>query len=125
MKRVSIWKRAETEGSGYTVVDESLPRLSKGEALKVAEYLISGVVVLRTSALIPDPLSRSDDPVVPMSTRTDGEWIWSAVDRYYVKKYQISPGEEFMNYLRGRDFVPRTPSPEELDQAWEQVMGTP
>ena len=50
---------------------------------------------------------------------TDGEWIWNDSLTYFVKKYRIASADDFMRYLRRRDFEPRRPTEAEIKAAWE------
>ena len=69
-----------------------------------------------------DPLSDSDATVVPLSIWTDGEWIWPDALTYFVKMHRIAPADDFMHYLRSRDFEPRQPTEAEVKAAWEAIQ---
>lgn len=122
-KFVSPWMPDEepTSGDRRFVVDDSRPRLGESEVAKVVAFLESGSIVLRTTKRIPDPLSDSDAPVVPVTLRTDGEWIWNDSLTYFIKKYRIAPADGFMHYLRCRDFAPRRPTEAEVKAAWQAI----
>ena len=53
---------------------------------------------------------------------TDGEWIWNDSLTYFVKKYRIASADDFMRYLRRRDFEPRRPTEAEIKAAWEAIQ---
>ena len=58
---------------------------------RIARYLCGGRMVLRASGRLPDPLSADVIPVVPLSFRTDGVWVWQEALAYYVRRRGIAP----------------------------------
>lgn len=123
-KRLSVWRsdwNPETSSESTPPVDDRLPRLDDSEAQRVAEFLDAGSVVLRTTAMLPDPLSGSDVPQVRVSQRTDGVWSWDDSVTYFVRKYSISPATEFLDYVRSRNYVAQHPSAKQLDEARSEL----
>jgi hypothetical protein len=124
IRRVSIWKKdwdpRASDLSGPPVEDR-FPPLSDDEADRLVTYLNAGVIVLHTTAMLPDPLSGSSIPQVRISQRTDGVWAWDDSVAYFAKKYRISPGIEFLGYLRSRNFLQQQPSPEIITQVRSQL----
>ncbi|MEV0088380.1 hypothetical protein [Saccharopolyspora sp. NPDC050642] len=53
-------------------------------------YLNSGEPLTEEDDLVPDLLTDSEEPVVPVTLRTDGSWIWSDLTTYYLEKHGIS-----------------------------------
>ena len=105
--------------------DASLPRLSREDAARVADYLDAGAVVARTTARAIDPWL--DPPVakVPLTKRTDGTWRWDDEVSYYVRNYGLSPGAEFLAYLNQRNFTLPTVSPEQVSAVIDELFGNP
>lgn len=101
---VSVW-RADPGSESGAAPDESLPRLSNEDAARVADYLDAGAVVARTTARIADVWSDDSAACVPLTQRTDGVWRWDDAVSYFVRHYNLSPGTEFLDYLRERDFT--------------------
>ena len=64
--------------------------------------------------MLVDPLAADDEPRIPVTRHTDGEWIWDESLLYYVQNYQLAPPEEFLTYLRARNYEPRMPSTSEI-----------
>ncbi|WP_242657157.1 hypothetical protein [Mycobacterium talmoniae] len=79
----------------------------------------------RTTARIGDPWS--DDPTarVPLTQRTDGVWRWDDAVSYFVRHYNLSPGAEFLAYLRERGFSAPPVSAAEASAVADEVFGTP
>lgn len=103
--------------------DESLPRLSAELAARVADYLDAGAVVARTTVRLPDAWSGSLRPVVGLTKRTDGAWRWDDAVGYYVRRYGLSPGAEFLTYLQDRDFLMPQIKSDEITAVIDEVLG--
>ncbi|ALG86402.1 hypothetical protein [Gordonia phthalatica] len=121
-KAVSPW-RDVTGPAGELRLDDSRAPLERAEADRVVAYLKAGGIVFRNTEKMPDPLAGSDAPVLPLSLRTDGEWIWNDSLTYLVENHCFCPPDDFMEYLRRRDFEPRTPSREDVAEALRAVRG--
>ena len=91
-------------------------RLSPEEAERIGAYLESGAVVMHTTARGIDVLA-DDAPVVPLTIRTDGEFVWTGPVTYYVQNYGVAPDPDFLAHVRERDYEPRIPSDDEIDAA--------
>jgi len=79
MKNLSIFDRS----SKAPRLDPSLGTLDAVAAAKVADYLSSGTVLLRSTQRVPDAVAGRSEEIVPISTRTDGEYVWSEAVAYY------------------------------------------
>lgn len=123
-KVVSVW-RAEPGSEFGVAPDESLPRLSTQDAVRVADYLDAGAVIARTTARMADPWSDDTAARVPLTRRTDGVWRWDDAVSYYVRRYNLSPGAEFLDYLRKRGFAPRSIDAAQVSAVADEVFGTP
>ncbi len=91
-------------------------RLSEDEAMRVGDYLEAGAVVMHTTALGIDIL-RDDEKVVPMTIRTDGEYVWTGPVTYYVQTYGVAPDADFLAHVRARDYHVRAASSSEVEAA--------
>lgn len=120
-KVVSPWKEGATPSEEWQLDDSRLP-LTEADAEKVAAYLRSGGVIFRNTEKIPDPLGNASALVVPLSLLTDGEWIWNESLTYFVATHRFCPSDEFMSYLRQRDFEPRVPSAEQVAEALAAIQ---
>jgi hypothetical protein len=85
-------------------VDESnVPRLapergrveSPEEKRRIQRYLRGGELLLLVTGYVTDMFDPGKGPVVPASTRTDGEWIWSEGLEYYLEEYGVAPEPDF------------------------------
>lgn len=68
-------------------------------------YLNAGQLLLATTDRMPDILDAGAGPVVPMSYRTDGSWVWTDTVAYYLRTYGLSPDPELVAHIRARDHV--------------------
>ena len=121
-RALSVWRPEPGSPSG-SAPDESLPRLSAQDALRVADYLDAGAVVARTTARIPDPWSDNTAARVPLTQRTDGIWRWDDAVTYFVRHYHLSPGTQFLDYLREQDFAPRQVTAAQVSAVADAVFG--
>lgn len=116
MKGVSIWEPTGPAGAMTIAADH--PRLDPDLADRVVEYLTQGHVLVRISDWGDDVLAPGQG-LVGRSILTDGEWVWDESLIYYVARHRLSPGQEFLDYLTRRDFVPRVPTASELEAVRE------
>lgn len=115
MKQVSVFAEAGSLPPGQRPpLNEE--RLSPEEASRVATYLEAGAVVAHTTIRGVDVLA-DDAPVVPLTARTDGEFLWTGPVTYYVRTYGVAPDAEFLAHVRARDYAPRVPSDSEVEAA--------
>jgi hypothetical protein len=107
--------------------DEDHPRLADGpDRAAVADYLRSGPHVLMTPMLMDDVLDPERRGVVPMSFRTDGEWIWTDTIAYYLDEYGLAPESGLLAHIRAQADVQRAePAPEVLEQAVAFILTPP
>lgn len=93
------------------------PTLDDDEAAAVARYLDGGSPVLVTTATTVDARDPAQGPVVPMSYRTDGRWVWIDALTYYVRAHGLAPEPQFLDHIYGSDFVPAAVSPADAHRA--------
>ena len=74
------------------------------ERERLAEYLRSGRLVLSTTGRDQDRLDPARGRVVPISFRTDGEWVWSEALAYYVAEYGIAPEGALRDHAADREY---------------------
>jgi hypothetical protein len=123
-RALTVWRSDPGSATGIAP-DESLPRLSADDAARVADYLDSGAVVARTTSRRPDPWSGSDAAQVPLTQRTDGVWRWDDAVSYYVRRYGLSPGDEFLAYARDRRFDVPVLTRAQVSAVIDEVFGAP
>jgi T3SS (YopN, CesT) and YbjN peptide-binding chaperone 3 len=78
--------------------------LDGDERAAVAGYLRGAPIVIATFGFDEDPLDPGRAPVVPLSIRTDGIWVWSESDGYFAQRYGIAPEPEFLADIRRRGY---------------------
>jgi hypothetical protein len=66
---------------------------------RVAAYLSAGVPVLGTSATMVDIVDPGRGDVVPLSLRTDGQWVWSDTVSYYFNTYGLAPDPDLLRHV--------------------------
>ncbi|MGF1648032.1 MAG: hypothetical protein ACFCVF_14070 [Kineosporiaceae bacterium] len=69
------------------------------ERQRLAAYLDAGAVLLTTTSLAVDVLDPDQRPVVPMTFRTDGTWVWTDALTYYLREHGIRPQQDLMAHL--------------------------
>jgi hypothetical protein len=88
------------------------------EQARIARFLRGGKMILRVPGSTVDRLEPANGQVVPMSTRTDGVWIWGTAQRYYLEKHGIAPEPDFLAHIVAHEYV--APTPEE--PAWRAAL---
>lgn len=73
---------------------------------RLLDYLDGALPVLTTSALMADIVDPEHLEIVPLTFRTDGEWIWTDTISYYLSKYELAPEEDLLAHLRSVDLPP-------------------
>ena len=84
--------------------DAGQPPLDGDERAAVAGYLRGAPIVIAVFGFDEDPLDPGRAPVVPLSIRTDGTWVWSESDGYFAQRYGIPPEPEFFADIRRRGY---------------------
>ena len=115
---VTMWDYIDSNGK--TGIFQEHPKLSKELAAKVSGYMKSGYVLLAAPGLRNDFFDSSKR--IDMIKYIDGIWQWSAEDAYYVEQYNLSPNEEFLEYVKARDFLPRVPTDLEIEKFLSQYQ---
>lgn len=114
-KRARLFDGVDPKTGPYFA--QSRPRIvDQAERERLLEFLThGGVAVERAAGLAPDQLDASKGKVVPIATVTDGVWIWTLAQAYYLEQYGYGPDSEFYDYIRSRDY--RANKPEEEVQS--------
>ncbi|RKT84775.1 hypothetical protein SAMN05421805_12535 [Saccharopolyspora antimicrobica] len=73
-------------------------------------YLASGEPLTEQDELLPDLLSDDEEPVVPVTLRTDGTWIWSDLTTYYLANHGIALPPELRAHIAESGPKARTPT---------------
>lgn len=107
---LDFWDDIAADGTPLLANDH--PKIETSIADRVSQYLRSAPYVDRTTALGKDEIS-GEDAVVPQSLRSDGRWVWSDEVAYYVEKYKLSPGDDFLKYISSNPVAPSELSAEE------------
>lgn len=74
------------------------------ERESVLSYLRSAAPILSTTGKAPDVFDAASGDVVPMSLRSDGEWVWSDAHGYYLERYGMVTDQAFLDHIRRRDY---------------------
>jgi hypothetical protein len=70
----------------------------------VLAYLRAGAVVLAVGGLGLDVFEPARGEVVPLGSRTDGEWIWSDGVAHYLEHHGVAPEPELYQRIRDRGY---------------------
>lgn len=119
VSHVSVFDETSVPGERPTLTSR---RLSPEEQRLVGAYLEAGAVVMHTTARGIDVLD-GDAPVVPLTVRTDGEFVWTGPVTYYVTRYGVAPDPRFLHHVRSRGYEPRVPDEAEVHAVAEELTG--
>jgi hypothetical protein len=107
------------DAAGEWTLAPDHPRIADpAERARIAGFLRGGKVIRRVPGSAADLVDPANGRVVPMSTLTDGTWIWGAALRYYVEKHGIAPEPDFLAHITAHEYV--APEPEE--PAWRAAL---
>ncbi|MEO3830194.1 SseB family protein [Actinomadura sp. B10D3] len=82
------------------------------ERQRILGYLRGGAPVMLIPGFATDLFDPSKQQVVPMSTRTDGRWVWSDGAEYYLETYGIAPEPDLYLTIREAGYAcPGVPDP--------------
>jgi hypothetical protein len=101
--------------------DPGRPRIDPAELAGIVDFLRSGTIIVRISGLDRDRLDPTRGEAVPLSTMTDGEWIWSDGLRYYVQTHRIAPEPDFLAHMAAHDYVAPHPDKAARQAALEHL----
>lgn len=76
------------------------------EVQRLLTYLDAGLPVLTTTTTMFDVVDPEQLDVVPLTFRTDGEWIWTDAVSYYLARYWLAPEGGLLAHLRSAPPVP-------------------
>lgn len=85
------------------------------------DRLEAGVPLLTTTAVAEDVVEPARGPVVPLSFRTDGSWIWTEASTYYLQRYALAPDPDLHAHLLAAPDVP-VPDGVALHRAAEALL---
>lgn len=103
MRIARLYDQVDPERGPRMVPDH--PVLDAAEAARYLSYLDGAVAVLITAARMDDVVDPSKREAVPLTFRTDGEWIWSDASTYYLRAYGLALDPAFADSIRAREFV--------------------
>lgn len=117
MKISSLWASVD-DSTGNPVLKPELERASQPELkAQVRKYLDGGTVVLRAPGMQEDYIDPGRGRCVPIAFFTDGDWVWSAEQGYYLTAHDVLPESEFVDHMSEHGFTPEKPSPGAVREA--------
>ncbi|MFI5934990.1 hypothetical protein [Actinoplanes sp. NPDC051494] len=81
------------------------PEVPEADRERFAAYLDAGHAVLMTTQRLDDVLDPARGPVVPMSYRSDGVWIWPDTVTYYLRAHGLAADPELLAHITARGFA--------------------
>lgn len=112
---------APTHARGVLVTEQP-PITDPQDVARLVRYLRRGTGVLNRGATV-DEVEPERGEVVPAVFLTDGVWVWSAAQRYYLERYGIPPHPAFYEHIVAQGYqVPDVPD-ELLLEAGEVATG--
>jgi hypothetical protein len=103
VRLAEIFDEIDADAGPYFRPDHAL--LEEGEADKVVQYLYGGEPLLVTAGLMDDVMDSTQVYCVPMSFRTDGQWVWNEACAYYAEQYRLAPDPGLLDHLRSNDYA--------------------
>jgi hypothetical protein len=120
MQRARLFDGVGPDGEPYFAPDRA--RIDDpAERARVAEFLGGGRLIRRTTGRDVDRLDPDRGRAVPMSTHTDGTWIWNAGLRYYVQTHGIAPEPAFLQHIVRSGYRAGEPDDDAMRQALTEL----
>ena len=106
MRLASPWIPDE---NGEPKLDPDLGRTDDPSVKRnLLAYLNAGLPFLRASGRTADRLDPTKGDAVPLIYMTDGEWIWSGEEVYYLEHYGLLPEQDFIDHMAAQGYqVPK------------------
>jgi hypothetical protein len=77
---------------------------------RVLAFLDAGTALLETTQRMSDILDPERGPIVAMTYRTDGAWIWTDTVSYYLREYGLAPDPDLLAHIERNGFVAGAPA---------------
>ncbi len=117
MKMLGLWAGVDPHAR-RPVLRNGLERASDPELkARVGEYLRRGKLLLQSSRLEFDYLRNDAPRCVPSAFYTDGEWVWTGQQEYYLREHDILPEPAFIEHMQAHNFVIPTLSGDAIREA--------
>ncbi|WDZ83746.1 hypothetical protein [Micromonospora cathayae] len=97
-----VFDRGGADGPRF---DPDHQRLAAPERDRVAAWLAAGEPILATTQTATDIVDPARGAVVPLSFRTDGQWVWTDTVTYYLRRYGLAPDRELLDHIRAREYT--------------------
>ncbi|WBB80450.1 hypothetical protein O7606_03440 [Micromonospora sp. WMMD882] len=97
-----VFDRGGADGPRF---DPDHERLADPERGRVADWLAAGEPILATTRTAVDVVEPGRGAVVPLSFRTDGQWVWTDTVTYYLRGYALAPDRALLDHIRARDYA--------------------
>lgn len=101
-------------GSDDRHIDAQPFGISPAEAGRLEYYFRNAAPVVLSPGMIPDPFVDDPSVVVSVGVMTDGVWVWPLAWADYVRMHGVSPPDDFLEYVRSRDYVPAVVTDERM-----------
>jgi hypothetical protein len=66
---------------------------------QILDYMKAATAILFTTATAPDRYAPDAGRPVPLSVRSDGDWVWSDAITYYLEHYDIAPEQDLLDHM--------------------------
>lgn len=86
---------------------------------KIVFYLTNGIDFISSPGVVRDIFDETRI-IGGLSIYTDGTWMWPSDLIYYVENYHVSLPDEFLNYMKSKNWSP--PQENEIDFSKLEVL---
>src|SRR5689334_3526680 len=80
------------------------PDLEVEEQDRLLDYLDAAPLVVSERGYDVDRLAQTPEATVPVAFHSDGQWIWPAAVKFYLREYGVSPEPDLVEHIRGTGF---------------------
>jgi len=113
LKKIGFFKELMHGDENGPELKKQIRNSSGNEEESIINYLNSGILYIASPGIVSDVLQKSDVIICAPHIFTDGVWAWPGDLSYYVKNYHVELPEEFIKYIKRKDY--KIPLESEID----------
>jgi hypothetical protein len=108
MQFQGFWREFNSNKELPSIFEDVQSSYDYSEKEKVISYLNNGKFILGTRHFVFCPITQ--EKIGSPEVYTDGNWAWTSMLIYYVKKYSIKINEDFLKAMEMQNFLCPQPS---------------
>ncbi|MBD5461989.1 MAG: hypothetical protein HDR24_02845 [Lachnospiraceae bacterium] len=104
LRRVGFYKEMPYGNKNDPSILKFIREKEELEEEKICNYLEEGIILVACGGVVKDIINPNNGFVGCPDMLTDGIWIWPGDLTYYVKKYHLELGRDFIQTMKDNDW---------------------